>query len=30
MDLTTTGTFFSKGSFELNATVNYLKRYKYQ
>ncbi len=30
MDLTTTGTIFSKGSFELNANVNYLKRYKYR
>ncbi len=30
MDLTTTGTVYSKGSYELNANVNYLKRYKYR
>lgn len=30
MDLTTTGTVFSKGSYELNATSTYQKRYKYR
>lgn len=29
MDLTTTGTLYSKGSYELNETVHYLDRYKY-
>jgi len=29
MDLTTTGTVYSKGAYELNSTVHYLKRYKY-
>jgi len=29
MDLTTTGTLFSKGSYELNTTMSYRKRYKY-
>jgi len=29
MDLTTTGTVYSKGSYELNETMHYLKRYKY-
>ncbi|BAU54809.1 LPS-assembly protein LptD [Mucilaginibacter gotjawali] len=29
MDLTTTGTVYSKGAYELNSTMHYLKRYKY-
>ncbi|HWZ02989.1 MAG TPA: putative LPS assembly protein LptD [Mucilaginibacter sp.] len=29
MDLTTTGTIYSKGAYELNSTMHYLKRYKY-
>jgi lipopolysaccharide assembly outer membrane protein LptD (OstA) len=29
MDLTTTGTIYSKGSYEVNATSRYLVRYKY-
>jgi len=29
MDLTNTGTIYSKGSYELNTTMHYLKRYKY-
>ena len=29
MDLTTTGTIYSKGSYELNESMHYLKRYKY-
>ena len=29
MDLTNTGTLYSKGSYELNTTMHYLKRYKY-
>ncbi len=29
MDLTTTGTLYSKGSYELNETIHYLDRYKY-
>jgi lipopolysaccharide assembly outer membrane protein LptD (OstA) len=29
MDLTNTGTVYSKGSYELNETMHYLKRYKY-
>jgi len=29
MDLTTTGTVYSKGSYELNEAMHYLKRYKY-
>ncbi len=30
LDLTTTGTYYTKGSYELNATSHYLKKYKYQ
>ncbi|MDR3694886.1 putative LPS assembly protein LptD [Mucilaginibacter sp.] len=29
MDITTTGTLYSKGAYELNTTIHYLKRYKY-
>jgi len=29
LDLTNTGTIYSKGSYELNTTAHYLKRYKY-
>ena len=29
MDLTTTGTLYSKGSYELNEEITYRKRYKY-
>lgn len=29
MDLTTTGTYYSKGSYELNEQMTYRKRYKY-
>jgi lipopolysaccharide assembly outer membrane protein LptD (OstA) len=29
MDLTNTGTVYSKGAYELNTTMHYLKRYKY-
>jgi lipopolysaccharide assembly outer membrane protein LptD (OstA) len=29
MDLTNMGTIYSKGSYELNTTLHYLKRYKY-
>ena len=29
IDVTTMGTLYSKGSYELNSTVRYLKRYKY-
>ncbi|WP_439698086.1 putative LPS assembly protein LptD [Mucilaginibacter sp. AW1-7] len=29
MDLTTTGTIYSKGSYEVNSTARYLVRYKY-
>ena len=29
LDLTTTGTIYSKGSYELNTVAHYLKRYKY-
>jgi lipopolysaccharide assembly outer membrane protein LptD (OstA) len=29
MDLTTTGTLYSKGSYELNETIHYLNRYEY-
>jgi hypothetical protein len=29
MDLTNTGTVYSKGSYEANTTLHYLKRYKY-
>jgi len=29
MDLTTTGTIYSKGAYELNESMHYLKRYKY-
>lgn len=29
LDLTNTGTYYSKGSYELNTTAHYLKRYKY-
>ena len=29
LDLTTTGTVYSKGSYELNTTAHYLKRYSY-
>jgi hypothetical protein len=29
MDLTTTGTIYSQGSYELNETMRYLNRYKY-
>jgi len=29
IDLTTTGTYYTKGSYELNATSRYLKKYKY-
>ncbi|MDB4922449.1 putative LPS assembly protein LptD [Mucilaginibacter sp.] len=29
LDLTNTGTVYSKGSYELNTTAHYLKRYKY-
>ncbi|MDP9078723.1 MAG: LPS-assembly protein LptD [Bacteroidota bacterium] len=29
LDLTTMGTVYSKGSYELNTTAHYLKRYKY-
>ncbi|WP_428331332.1 putative LPS assembly protein LptD [Mucilaginibacter sp.] len=29
IDLTTTGTVYSKGSYELSTTAHYLKRYKY-
>jgi hypothetical protein len=29
VDLTNTGTVYSKGSYELNTTMQYLKRYKY-
>ncbi len=29
MDLTNMGTIYSKGSYELNTTMHYLKRYKY-
>ncbi|HEY2584087.1 MAG TPA: putative LPS assembly protein LptD [Mucilaginibacter sp.] len=29
LDLTTMGTLYSKGSYELNETIHYLKRYKY-
>lgn len=29
MDATTTGTLYSKGSYELNETIHYLNRYKY-
>ena len=29
LDLTTTGTVYSKGSYEINATAHYLKRYSY-
>ncbi|MGN6180346.1 MAG: putative LPS assembly protein LptD [Mucilaginibacter sp.] len=29
MDMTTTGTMYSNGSYELNETVHYLNRYKY-
>jgi len=29
MDLTTTGTVYSEGAYELNETMHYLKRYKY-
>ncbi len=29
LDLTTTGTVYSKGSYELNTTAHYIKRYKY-
>jgi len=29
IDLTTTGTIYSKGAYELNSTIHYLKRYKY-
>ncbi|WP_295667790.1 putative LPS assembly protein LptD, partial [uncultured Mucilaginibacter sp.] len=29
LDLTTTGTVYSKGAYELNSTMHYLKRYKY-
>ena len=30
MDLTSEGTVYSKGSYELSETLNYLKRYKYR
>ena len=30
MDLTTTGSVFSKGSYELSESITYLKRYKYR
>lgn len=29
MDIVNTGTIYSKGSYELNSTMSYLKRYKY-
>ena len=29
MDLTSTGTVYSKGSYEINESIHYLKRYKY-
>ncbi len=30
MDLTTTGTYYTKGSYDLNTVSRYLKKYKYQ
>lgn len=30
LDMLNTGTYYSKGSFDLNTTSHYLKRYKYQ
>jgi hypothetical protein len=29
MDLTTTGTYYSNGSYEVTSSMNYMKRYKY-